>query len=88
LFQRFFWILLIDIFVLGLCGMKPAVQPWVAIGQLATAYYFLHFLVILPLIARYERPLPLPDSISSSVLHGEKKEAAPYGMPTARAAAE
>jgi ubiquinol-cytochrome c reductase cytochrome b subunit len=42
-------------------------------------YYFLHFLVILPLIGKFETPLPLPASISSSVLHGEEAEAAPAG---------
>jgi len=35
--------------------------------------------MILPIISRVERPLPLPDSISSSVLHGEAKESAPLG---------
>ena len=79
-FKRFFWLLVIDVFVLGLCGMKPVVQPWIAIGQIATAYYFAHFLIILPLISKYERTLPLPNSITQSVLHGEKQEAAPVGV--------
>ena len=52
----------------------------VALGQIATAYYFAHFLIILPLISKFERPLPLPSSISASVLHGEKEESAPYGL--------
>jgi ubiquinol-cytochrome c reductase cytochrome b subunit len=51
----------------------------VAVSQIASAYYFLHFLVILPLVSRFETPLPLPSSISESVLHGEKAEAAPAG---------
>ena len=34
------------------------------IGQICAAYYFLHFLVILPLVSRFETPLPLPNSIS------------------------
>ena len=38
------------------------------IGQLCTAYYFLHFLVILPILGKLERPLPLPESISNPVL--------------------
>jgi ubiquinol-cytochrome c reductase cytochrome b subunit len=58
----------------------PVEQPWVALSQIGTAYYFAHFLIILPLISRYERPLPLPNSISESVLHGEAAEAAPAGM--------
>ena len=52
-FKRFFWLLMIDMFILGLCGMKPAEQPWVALSQIASAYYFAHFLIILPLVSKY-----------------------------------
>ncbi len=38
------------------------------VAQICTAYYFLHFLVILPWIARTERPVPLPNSITEAVL--------------------
>ncbi len=38
------------------------------IGRVATAYWFLHFLVLLPILGKLERPLPLPESISSPVL--------------------
>ncbi|MND03141.1 cytochrome b [compost metagenome] len=65
--------------------MKPAEQPWVALSQIASAYYFAHFLIILPLVAKFERPLPLPNSISESVLHGEAEEAAPAGLKPAAA---
>ncbi|MEO5972780.1 MAG: cytochrome b/b6, partial [Sphingomicrobium sp.] len=61
-FKRFFWILILDIVALGWAGGSPATPTVVVVSQIATAYYFLHFLVILPLIARFERPLPLPDS--------------------------
>jgi ubiquinol-cytochrome c reductase cytochrome b subunit len=54
------------------------------ISQLAAAYYFLHFLVILPLVSAFETPLPLPRSISDSVLHGEEAEAAPVGAKPRR----
>jgi ubiquinol-cytochrome c reductase cytochrome b subunit len=78
-FKRFFVLLVLDVFILGICGVMPVEQPWIGISQLATMYYFLHFLVILPLISRFEKPLPLPNSISDSVLHGEQAEAAPAG---------
>ena len=80
LFKRFFWILVADVILLGICGVKPVEQPWIALSQIATIYYFLHFLVILPIISRIEKPHPLPMSISESVLHGETAEAAPAGM--------
>jgi ubiquinol-cytochrome c reductase cytochrome b subunit len=81
-FKTFFWILVLDVLVLGYCGGQPAEPLYVALSQLASAYYFAHFLIILPLISKFERPLPLPSSITASVLHGEKQESAPYGLAT------
>jgi ubiquinol-cytochrome c reductase cytochrome b subunit len=78
-FRIFFWILVADVIVLGYVGGKPAEQPYVMISQFATIYYFAHFLIILPILSKIERTLPLPNSISESVLHGEAAEAAPYG---------
>ena len=57
-------------FVLMYCGGMPAEEPYVTISRIATAYYFAYFLVILPLLARMERPLPLPESIARAVLGG------------------
>ena len=75
-----------DILILGWCGGAAATPIYVAVSQLAAAYYFAHFLIILPLVSAFERPLPLPDSISSSRLHGEKAEAAPAGITPRRGA--
>ncbi|WEK45581.1 MAG: cytochrome b N-terminal domain-containing protein [Candidatus Andeanibacterium colombiense] len=68
MFKWFFWILVADMGVLFYCGGAPAAEPYVMISQIATAYYFLHFLVFLPLIAAMERPKPLPFSITEAVL--------------------
>ncbi len=35
---------------------------------MTAAYYFLHFLVIVPIISMMERPRPLPNSITEAVL--------------------
>ena len=67
-FKQFFWILVIDVLILGYCGGAPAAEPYVMISQIAAAYYFAHFLIILPLLAKLERTLPLPNSITDSVL--------------------
>jgi quinol-cytochrome oxidoreductase complex cytochrome b subunit len=69
-FKWFFWILAIDLVALGYLGSKPAEQPYVAFAQIATAYYFFHFLILLPLLGKLERPKPLPTSISEPVLKG------------------
>jgi len=67
-FKTFFWILVLDVLILGYCGGAPAEEPYVMISQVAAAYYFAHFLIILPMIARFEKPLPLPNSITEAVL--------------------
>jgi ubiquinol-cytochrome c reductase cytochrome b subunit len=64
----FFFLWVASFFVLMWAGAKPAEQPYVLISQLATAYYFLWFLVLLPVLGRLERPLPLPESIAAAVL--------------------
>ncbi|MDE0240022.1 MAG: cytochrome b N-terminal domain-containing protein [bacterium] len=69
-FRWFFWILVIDIIVLGFVGANPPEGAWIVIGQIATAWYFLHFLILLPLIGWFERPRPLPASIATAVLEG------------------
>jgi ubiquinol-cytochrome c reductase cytochrome b subunit len=77
-FRIFFWILIADVFVLGWCGGSPAEEPYVMISQIATAYYFIHFLVILPLLSMFEKTRPLPNSIAESVLGAKAAgEAAP-----------
>ncbi|WP_126172959.1 cytochrome b [Altericroceibacterium xinjiangense] len=74
LFRRFFWIGLIPaMLVLFWCGGAPAEEPYVMLSQLATAYYFIHFLVILPIVALVERPEPLPYSITDAVLHSDDR---------------
>ena len=66
-FKIFFGILVVDVLILGYCGGAPAEEPFVMISQLASAYYFAHFLIILPLLSRLEKPEPLPNSITESV---------------------
>ena len=61
--------------ILGYCGGAAAEEPYVMISQLATAYYFLHFLVILPLVSQIEKPDPLPFSITEAVLGADEQAA-------------
>src|SRR3546814_15920536 len=65
IFRVFFVALMADLAVLFWCGGLPAEEPYVMISQIATAYYFLHFLVILPIVSQIEKPAPLPTSIRS-----------------------
>ena len=66
--MMFFWIFVVDCLVLGYIGGKPAEGAFIVIGQVATAYYFAHFLVIIPIISRTEKVMQLPSSISKPVL--------------------
>ena len=68
IFKIFFWILVVDCVVLGVVGANPPEGHWVVIGRIATIWYFVHFIVLLPLLSRLERPRPLPVSISQPVL--------------------
>jgi ubiquinol-cytochrome c reductase cytochrome b subunit len=73
LFRKFWYVFLVAMAVLFWCGGAPAEEPYVMLSQLATAYYFLHFLVILPIVSLVERPEPLPYSITEAVLGSDKK---------------
>jgi ubiquinol-cytochrome c reductase cytochrome b subunit len=63
-----FWVLVVDVLVLGYCGGSPAEPLYVVLSQIAAAYYFAHFLIIVPLISKYETTKPLPNSITEAVL--------------------
>ncbi|MCH7807475.1 MAG: cytochrome b/b6 [Proteobacteria bacterium] len=64
----FFWIMVADVFLLGVVGAMPVDGIWIYLGQFGTAYYFLHFTVILYLLGKYEKTRPLPKSISEPVI--------------------
>ena len=48
----------------------PAEGLYLLIARVATAYYFIHFLVILPVLGFKEKTLPVPLSITEPVLGG------------------
>ena len=68
IYKILFWIFLIDAIVLGWVGSKPAEGIYIIVSRIATLYYFLHFLIILPLLGKFERNRPLPESIGKPVL--------------------
>jgi quinol-cytochrome oxidoreductase complex cytochrome b subunit len=67
-FKVFFWILVADCILLVFAGGKPPEGTWLILSRFGAAYYFLHFLVVLPVVGGLEKPLPLSFSISESVL--------------------
>lgn len=74
--------LVVSFILLGIAGGKSAdavltighvdIIQWVNIARIAGVYYFAHFLVILPLLGKYEKTIPLPKSIHEAVLAKKK----------------
>jgi quinol-cytochrome oxidoreductase complex cytochrome b subunit len=82
LFKIFFWVFVVSVIVLAQAGGQTPEDEfrlhifWLkldlglsvkTIGRLLTAYYFVHFLVILPLLSIFERALPVPNSIAEPI---------------------
>ena len=67
-FRVFFWILTVDCVLLTFAGGKPPEGVWLTLSRFGAAYYFLHFLVVLPLVGLWERPISLPASIGQPAL--------------------
>jgi len=52
-----YWFLVSDFLILGWIGQQPVETPYLEVGQIATAFYFLFFLVLFPLIGIIEKEL-------------------------------
>lgn len=57
LYQKFFWFLVADFFLLSYLGQAPAESPYIEVGQVATIYYFSFFMVFVPVLGRLEKKL-------------------------------
>ena len=68
IYKWFVFVLVIDVIVLGICGAHPPEGWYVPVSRLGTFYYFFHFVILLPVLGKIERPLPLPPSIADAVL--------------------
>jgi len=70
IYKQLYWILVLDVLILGYMGAMPAEGIYLLIARVATFYYFIHFLVILPLLGKREKTLTVPLSITEPVLGG------------------
>ena len=55
--RQFFWLLVLDYFVLGWIGGCAPETPYLEIGQIATFFYFFYFLFIVPFLGIIEKKL-------------------------------
>jgi ubiquinol-cytochrome c reductase cytochrome b/c1 subunit len=68
LYKQFFWIFVATCIGLGWLGSKPPEGAYVVISRVLTAWYFIHFIIVLPLLGLIETPRAVPSSISEAVL--------------------
>jgi quinol-cytochrome oxidoreductase complex cytochrome b subunit len=57
LYRKFYWLLVADFLLLGWIGQEVVEQPFIEIGQGATIFYFVFFLILFPLIGLIENSL-------------------------------
>jgi ubiquinol-cytochrome c reductase cytochrome b subunit len=55
--KKFYWLLLVDCLLLGWVGANAPEPPYIYVGLIGTVYYFLYFIVIVPLIGIIENSL-------------------------------
>jgi ubiquinol-cytochrome c reductase cytochrome b subunit len=80
-FKWFYWLFIVNFVMLAYLGASAADGnvlgiPVADFSKICTVYYFAYFIVILPLLGRFEVPRPLPPSISESVLKHDAAHAA------------
>ena len=72
LYRQFFWLFVVTCVLLGWLGSKPPEGGYVIMSRLLTAWYFIHFIIVLPLLGLIEQPKPVPRSLSEAALKGGK----------------
>ena len=68
MYRYFYWIFVVDVLLLGYMGAMPAEGIYLTLARIGTIYYFLHFIVVLPVVGLLEKTDPVPMSISAPVL--------------------
>jgi len=73
LFKKFFYVFVINFIFLGWLGKSPAEGWYIWASRITTFYYYAYFLIILPNLPKFEKPLPLPKSIDLHYQQTHKK---------------
>ncbi len=68
LYKQFYWIFLVNCIALGYLGSQNPEGLFLVASRICTAYYFIHFLLVLPILGLVEKPKPIPESITKAVL--------------------
>ena len=67
LFRKFYWVFVAVCIGLGYLGAQPAEGAYLWASRILTFYYFLHYVIILPFIAKFETPDPVPETIEAAL---------------------
>lgn len=65
IYRWWFWVLVLDFIVLTYIGAKAPEGIYLVVGRIATAYWFVHFLLVMPIVGLWETPRQLPDTIEA-----------------------
>ena len=57
IFKIFFWLFIADFLILTWIGQKPVRKAFIFVGQIATVYYYVFFLILIPLVGKLETAL-------------------------------
>ena len=57
IYKFFYWLIVADFLILGWVGQKPVTDTYIMVGQIATLFYFLYFIALIPLISYIETKL-------------------------------
>ena len=82
IFKWFLILFFISVLALGWLGAKPPEGWYVIFSRIFTIYYFVFFLIIMPIVGVIETPSPMPRSITEAVL-GKGASSVPAGAASA-----
>jgi ubiquinol-cytochrome c reductase cytochrome b subunit len=86
MFKWWFWLFVVNFFVLMWAGAMPAEGIYPYIALIGSAYWFAYFLIILPLLGVIEKPLPQPTTIEEDFIEHYGKSDSGEGGATAPSA--
>ncbi len=72
IYRWFFWALVFDCLALGYLGAQPVTESAVLSARIFTLYYFVHFLLVMPILGLIETPSPMPETIADAFKHKAK----------------
>jgi len=77
IYKFFYWLMIVNVVALGWLGSRPLGEDggatYLLWSQIGTAYYFVFFLVLMPLLPHFEKVRPPPASIEQDMIARAKK---------------